>query len=340
MQHVTKHYRLKEFLYQSIFGVVLFLTYGINKHNETLHWYDIIFFLTYVSAAVCINYALIPKLFYKKKSWLFWSIITGILLALYGLEEFVLEPLFVGGKRAAYVSNIFYTLLGIAPYIFMMVGFKLALDAIEKQRKLEHLQLQVRDSELRFLKSQINPHFLFNNLNNLYAYAIENSSKTPTIILELSSVLRYMLYDCKADFVPLTKEIEHLKNFTALNELQIEDRGTINFNANITADAFCIAPLILTVFIENAFKHSMASQTENINIAIDVYVSPTGMLRFTCVNNFLDTSNNQNLSQGIGLENVQKRLALLYPKAHDLNIDIKTSTYSITLNMQLKESLC
>jgi Putative regulator of cell autolysis len=121
------------------------------------------------------------------------------------------------------------------------------------------LENSVKESELQFLKYQINPHFLFNNMNNLYAHAIENSSKTPEIILEFSAVLRYMLYECKARFVALEKEIEQLKNYINLNTLQIEGSGKVDYTINGMESGFQIAPLILMVFIENAFKHSASS---------------------------------------------------------------------------------
>lgn len=335
---IISQFRLKEFVSQIILFGVLFLMYALDKHHG-IQFYDFIFFAFYVSVATVINYVFLPKYFYTKKLWMFWILIVTILLTVFVVEEYVLEPILVGGDRGEYVSNIFFTLFSILPYLFMMVGFKLALDSWQKQQKLDELQTVIRDSELRFLKSQINPHFLFNNLNNLYSYAIENSSKTPSIILELSSVLRYMLYDCKEDFVPLHKEIEHLQNFTALNELQIEERGEIRFNENVASNKFVIAPLILSVFVENAFKHSAASQSENINISIDVNVNSSGLLTFSCVNSFSTMSNNANLSHGIGLDNVKKRLEILYPNNHNLTISTINSVYDVSLTVQLKEHI-
>jgi LytS/YehU family sensor histidine kinase len=195
----------------------------------------------------------------------------------------------------------------------------------------------VKESELQYLKSQINPHFLFNNLNNLYSYAIDNSPKTPSIILELSSVLRYMLYDCKENFVPLAKEIEHLKNFTQLSELQIENRGQVEFNVENIRSGHRIAPLILNVFVENAFKHSTASQSEDISIKIHINVTEAGMLEFECVNSYRPLKNTDNLSHGIGLQNVKKRLQLIYPNAHTLSIQETDSLYSVQLNIELKK---
>ena len=221
----------------------------------------------------------------------------------------------------------------------ILAGFKFAWDASIKQREVEELRTSVKESELQFLKSQINPHFLFNNLNNLYSYAIEQSPKTPSIILELSSVLRYMLYDCKEDFVVLRKEIEHLKNFTQLNELQIEHRGKVIFETDHIPAGYLIAPLILNVFIENAFKHSTASQSEGIFINIYIKLDKDGLLDFECKNSFRPITNTDNLSNGIGLENVKKRLQLLYHDAHTLQIKDTNNLYTVRLKMNLKSDL-
>jgi two-component system LytT family sensor kinase len=205
-----------------------------------------------------------------------------------------------------------------------------------KQREVEVLQSVIKESELQFLKSQVNPHFLFNNLNNLYAYAIENSPKTPEIILELSSVLRYMLYDCQVELVALTKEVEQMQNFINLNELQIEERGEIKIETKNIRGNYKIAPLILIVFIENAFKHSTASLTENIKIDISVELLDRGILKFICKNNHQPQSNTDNLTHGIGLANVRKRLELLYPNAHQLIITGDENWYEVDLEIGLK----
>jgi LytS/YehU family sensor histidine kinase len=225
----------------------------------------------------------------------------------------------------------------VLPVIAILSGFKFAWDAISSQSEVEKLRTSAQENELQFLKSQINPHFLFNNLNNLYSYAIDNSPKTPAIILELSSVLRYMLYDCKEKYVPLSKEIEHLKNYTQLSELQIENRGTVDFKTGITGSGYRIAPLILTVFVENAFKHSTASQSEDIFISVDITVSENGLLEFKCANSFRRETNTDDLSHGIGLQNVKKRLRLIYPRAHNLTIYETDTSYSVKLSIDLKK---
>lgn len=336
MKSSTNTIDTREWLFQGIFLLMLFLLFAIDRETPNIEVYEIVFFLVYVLFALIISYVIIPKFFYTKKYGLFALGVLGVFVAAYVTEEYILEPLFFDNLRAEHVSNFFYTLLEILPLIVTMVSFKLAWDAIQKQGEVEQLQMTAQESELRFLKSQINPHFLFNNLNNLYAYAIENSPKTPDIILELSSVLRYMLYDCKEDFVLLTKEIEHLKHFTALNELQIENRGDVSFTTSTVPNHFKIAPLILLMFIENAFKHSTSSQSNAIFIDINIDVSESGTLHFNCKNSFLANANNQSLSKGIGLENVKKRLQLLYPNQHELNISTENNIYDVSLILQLE----
>lgn len=336
MKQGFKNIETKEVLYQIMFLLALFFLYSFDKYSPKIELHKIIFFLHYVSVAMLISYSFLPLFFYTKKYLKLCIISIFILAYLYIMEEFVLEKIFFTNKRAEHVSNVFFTLLDIVPMVLAMVSFKLAWDANKKQREVERLQSSVQESELRFLKSQINPHFLFNNLNNLYSYAIENSPKTPSIILELSTVLRYMLYDCKEDYVPLYKEIEHLKHFTALNELQIENRGTVTFSTNRITNNFEIAPLILMVFIENAFKHSTASQSNNIIIDISIDITDEGTLHFKCKNSFLPNANNQSLTKGIGLKNVKKRLSLLYPNKHNLQITDVDNIYDINLTLELQ----
>ncbi|MGB0175995.1 MAG: sensor histidine kinase [Owenweeksia sp.] len=200
---------------------------------------------------------------------------------------------------------------------------------------MEQLQSVVKESELQYLRSQINPHFLFNNLNNLYAYALEQSPKTPEIILELSGVLRYMLYECQERYVSLSKEVEQLRNFVNLSRMQFEDRGEIRLSVKETGEDYQIAPLILPVFVENACKHSLSSQSDNISISIELSLKDNGELQFVCENTFSPESNTDRLSRGIGLENVQKRLELLYPDAYHLNINTTGNVYRVELYLQL-----
>lgn len=157
-------------------------------------------------------------------------------------------------------------------------------------------------------------------------------------VLELSAVLRYMLYDCQSDFVPLPREIQQLENYVALNQLQIENRGDIRFSKDIASLDFSIPPLILIVFVENAFKHSAGSQAADITIEIHVKVSADGKLTFVCTNNYARNYRPEGLAKGIGLENVRKRLDLQYPDEHTLDIQDNGRIFVTRLTMQLKKT--
>lgn len=327
----------KELFFQVVLHVLVLLFYSFDRENPGITFDQVIFFMVYAIAAAFITYFLMPRLLYRKKYWQFVGMVVLVLFVVILAEELLEVVFYPGTKRARIVPGIYFAIFDVLPIIAILAGFKFAWDAITSQNEVEKLKTTAQESELQFLKSQINPHFLFNNLNNLYSYAIDNSSKTPRIILELSSVLRYMLYDCKEKFVPLSKEIEHLKNFTQLSELQIEDRGTVEFSTEIIGSGYRIAPLILTVFVENAFKHSTASQSEDIFIRVDIKVSENGILDFECTNSFRRETNTDDLSKGIGLQNVIKRLKLIYPSAHNLSIEETDTLYSVRLNIQLKK---
>lgn len=323
-----------EILIQFGIGVVFFIVTSVARDSEVIRWERIVFLGNYFFAAMIVNYLLIPRFYHKKKYWQFiiGAVIVIILSIL--LEELVLEQILAPDTRGSRFSSILFTFIRMLPFIMLFVGFKFAWDGQKKQRELDTLKTAITDSQLQFLTSQINPHFLFNSLNNLYSYALEKSEKTPEIILELSSLLRYMLYDCREKRVPLSKEIKYLSDFVKLQSLQIEDRGEINFSKSGDFSDKSIAPLILIVFVENCFKHSTSSQSEKIKIDIDIKISGN-RLAFSAENTFSTQQNTESLSEGIGLQNVKTRLDLIYPDAHLLKINTDNNLYKVDLEITL-----
>ena len=183
MKRLFRNVEIKEWKFQAIVLVVLFFIYSFDKNNPSIGWDKLVFFIHYVLLAFIINYIFLPRFFYKKKYLYLFLAVTVLFVYAYFMEEYVLEKLFYRDHRGRKISNFFFTLLGIAPLVITMVSFKFAWDASKKQNQVEQLESSVKESELRFLKSQINPHFLFNNLNNLYSYAIDNSPKTPPTVV-------------------------------------------------------------------------------------------------------------------------------------------------------------
>jgi two-component system, LytTR family, sensor kinase len=329
----------REWIFQIIIHLLVF-HFVIMDHERgqlkyELHWYQLWFFMNYIWANLLISYVFMPRFFYRKK-YLQFGILTLLVLAgVLLIEEFLLDPIIFPDTRLADFKGVLLSSGKILSVLVALAGMKIAWDAIQRQRELDDLKVMVKESELSFLNSQINPHFLFNNLNNLYSYAVEKSPKTPEIILGLSGVLRYMLYECREATVLLTKEIEHLRNFIQLYELQIEGRGSVEFNTENIEDGYRISPLILNVFVENAFKHSQTGQSDQIKIAIAVTVDDRGELTFICQNNYHPVDAPQH---GIGLENVKKRLNLLYPEQYELNIDQTGEEFFVRLKIKLSKA--
>ncbi len=300
--------------------------------------FQVVFFLNYYLVNLVISYVFLPRFFYTKKYLKFSLYTLLVLLPMLFIEEYVLDVLFFPNTREPEFLDALSNIGNALPILLFLVGIKFARDAMLRQNELERLQVMMKESELNFLNSQINPHFLFNNLNNLYSLAVEKADEAPEIILGLSGILRYMLYECKELTVPLEKEIHHLKNFIQLYELQIEGRGEINFRTkNIDAD-LQIAPLILNVFLENTFKHSQAGLSEDIKIEVDAFVNLKEELEFSCVNNFKKPEIGTVEKNGIGLSNVRKRLELIYGGNYSLDIDEGPDQFKVELKIPLSRS--
>lgn len=324
----------REYLFLGLLIVLLFFLNSFDKGEPGLLIHNAVFLVNYILGAIFIDYVLIPRFLYRKKAWAFTFLVILVVILVVVIEEFVLEQLFFPHTRARGFSVI-HTLADVLPPMAFLVGYKFSWDAIQKQNRIETLSRMVAESELQFLNSQINPHFLFNNLNNLYAHALENSPKTPEIILQLSSIMRYMLYDCREKTVLLQKEIKNLEDFVQLGRLQLEGRGKISFKVEGQAGQLRIAPLILMVYVENAFKHASASELDDIQIYVSLSISKNA-LSFLCENNYSVKSNTENLTRGIGLKNVTGRLDLTYTDKYKLNILDRNNWYRVDLEMELE----
>lgn len=190
------------------------------------------------------------------------------------------------------------------------------------------------ETELKFLKSQINPHFLFNALNNIYTLTVIKSDVAPESLLRLSEMLRYMLYDSNEEKVPLSKEIAYLKNYTELFLLK-DSRGLdITLELDESRPDLPVAPLLFIPFIENAFKHSKIEDRESASVRIELQTGEQH-ITFSVLNTVPAAEFAKDHVGGIGLVNVRQRLDLLYPNRHELTIDQQTDHFHVTLNIDL-----
>ncbi|MEM9722624.1 MAG: histidine kinase, partial [Bacteroidota bacterium] len=199
MNSLTRFLRTnyREIFYQLTIVVVLFIFFSHNQEgteqvslSALFAPSKLAFFANYMMGAMVINYMLLPILYYKKKPFLSVVSVILVLVLIVLIDEFFLEQIYFPDTRGAYFPGISYTVIETLPIILIFTVFKFAWDFQRKEREIDKLKSLAQESEIKFLKSQVNPHFLFNNLNNLYAKVLKNSPTTPNIILELSSVLR------------------------------------------------------------------------------------------------------------------------------------------------------
>jgi len=203
---------------------------------------------------------------------------------------------------------------------------------LRKQQEWMRAEKEKVTAELQLLKAQVHPHFLFNTLNNIYSFSLENSPKTPGLILKLSSLLSYMLYDCKEEEVLLEKEIEVMKNYIDLEKERYANRIEISLNIEGDIKDKYIAPLLLLPFLENAFKHGTSEQLEKPWLSMDIAVK-LNSLRCKIANSkneFVPFSQN-----GIGIHNIQKRLQFLYPGKHELKMNDEENFFVVSLLIEL-----
>ena len=207
-------------------------------------------------------------------------------------------------------------------FIWMLFRYK------NQQEEVERITQERTKMELQFLKSQVNPHVLLNNLNTIYAYSIDKPSETPDLILKLSDNLKHVLYGSDTDKIPLEKELSFIDNYIYFQEIRTQGIKTIVYQKDIDTTNHTIAPLLLITIIENAFKHSIVDSV--INIRIEVL---DGVLKCTCKNDYNKDKSKSEV--GIGLQNLTKRLELLYKDKHELIID-ESRQFEVSLKIDLR----
>jgi LytS/YehU family sensor histidine kinase len=214
-------------------------------------------------------------------------------------------------------------------FVFMLL--KLLKDQLLIQKRTLSLEKEKAETELKLLKTQLNPHFLFNTLNNIYSLSLSNSPVTSTSIGRLSEILDYLLYRCDSPYVPVSGEIHLLKNYIGLEKLRYDERLKIEFTCQVS-EQVQIAPMILLSILENAFKHGTGNDAGKPVIRIDLHAD-RNLLTFKVVNTFQakDAVNAGN----IGLSNLTRQLDLLYPQKHMLLIEQSENLFIVDLKLNL-----
>lgn len=331
---------------------IFFLFFYVSNKSENENYYDFIFIYSWkILAQAFVGYGLIywiiPQTLNKKRYLLFMISSLGWLYLIFALlmilKYYYLEPKFpnfftdwLGHKMTIperlTSAKLILRELSFITYPVIILGF---ISFNRKQQRLLKLEEEKKSMELKVLKNQLNPHFLFNTLNNLYTLTLKKDDKAPEVIAKLSEILDFVLYRCNENYVSIEKEIVLIENYIALEKLRYnENRLDILFTKNIQ-ESNKISPLIVLTFIENAFKHGVINETEKAVIRLHLE-SKKGEIVFSIKNTkpqneFTRISDKSK----IGLENVQKQLDLLYPKKHQLQIEETQTNFKIKLCLYL-----
>ena len=334
-------------------GIRFIISLNQNATNDILTE-NLLAFTFQVLLIVGLVYYTAPKFLFKRKFVLFsitsiiaivvFSSILSSLFVPIEAQEFSPPPEFLHPPelsplapplRNAPPRFLIHSLMLTISYILAIIieGF-IFLKAREEETILSNnANLQ---NELKLLKLQINPHFLFNSLNNIYTLAGIDSNKTQKSIINLSNMLRYVLYECDQETVLLNKEIEYIENYLKLFALKSSKIYPISTQFNIVNNAITIAPMLIIPFIENALKHSNINSSDGsfINIKID---ADANEINFEVENSLPKTKIIKDEVGGIGLENVKKRLTILYPNKHQLMVSENENSFYVKLNLKYNE---
>ena len=324
-------------------GVWLFFIYFFS-HNlpNTIYVTWSASFLLPISmlATYYTNYYLLPKYLFKRKYLPFIGHSLVILVISIYLVQLVIFDnfMFTSGARSVDMPKNFIFVLVLVYLVVGFVGFAKLVSynartlAVNKQLENENLEnsLKLKEQELQYLKKQIHPHFLFNTLNTIYSFALRKSEKTPEIILKLSNLLDYILYQVQKPLVPLTEEIAHLQEYISLEKIRFGDSLDVQFVAEGMDENVSIPPMLFIPLVENAFKHG-AIVNGKLTVVINIRYND-GELSCSVYNGIKDSQPSH--INGLGLSTVERRLKLLYKDNYTLQIDRTEAYFSISLFIQ------
>jgi len=306
------------------------LVYAIAKHVINIFFYSIIVYFNL--------YYLIPAYLTQRTLVTYTLLLILSVVIITPIKALVYYFLFAGSP--VYREYVTFN----QQYIFALMFFiaagstvlKITYDWLWHQRDRKDLETEKMQSELKFLKSQINPHFLFNTLNSIYALTLKKSDKAPEIVIKLSEMMRYMLYECNERQVPLHKEVQYIRNYVDLEMLRQGQKVRIDFRVEGDIRDQKIAPLIFTPFLENSFKHGVNQISEGfVDILLEVQEKNVILQIENSKPSRQQVVNHRKPSGGIGLANVRRRLELLYPDAYDLKITDSSDRYKVHLDVEL-----
>lgn len=332
-------------LHLSFWGVYLsFFFYQISSRVRELDW-DVAFgraafHVFFNMVAAYMNYFIFLPRFLERRKISRYVLEFGVPFVILIVIRVILQRYLADGYT--YTEHYFYTNLHIvqitATSLFIVIFvsmLRFAKDWFELEARKKEVENEKLTAELGFLKEQINPHFLFNTLNNLYYLAYTKSENTTEVIAKLSQMMRYMIYESNHPQVPLSKEIEYMQNYISLERLRLNNQIPISFDVSGDTAAAKIAPLILITFLENAFKHGVDANNADSWVKVNIRVSDNSCWYSVENSKRMDGAVANPEKSGIGLRNVMRRLELSYPGNFDIKVNDDANRYKVELQLRL-----
>jgi two-component system, LytTR family, sensor kinase len=324
------------FFWLMVFGIWYYLRYQDYSTSQIALAITAIKVVALALLVYITNYILIERFLYRKKyvafvTFFIFAILASSAIKVFLMGEILGEPALFSMdnlKRKFYenvISDFFLVLAGAA--------IKLIFDYLKMQQRLVEVAKEKAETELNFLKSQINPHFLFNSLNSVYFLIRKDNPDAREALHKFSEMLRYQLYEVYGDKIPIEKEVSYLKDYVHLQQLRKDEKYTVQFNCSPEVKGFAIEPLLLIPFVENAFKHISSFNDKTNFVKVDLKRS-NGIFSFSVENSKENLAGTEQKG-GIGMNNVRRRLELLYPGKHELKIEETIDRFSVQLNLEL-----
>ena len=287
-------------------------------------------------------YFLVPQFLVRKRYILYILITAGCVIAYSYCNHYLLSNVpenWLPDSMRLFIERLkpSYDILEGVIVVLLTYALKYTLIAFVTQNELLKLQHEKLQLELNALKSQVNPHFLFNTLNNLYSLTLKNSAKSSEVVLKLSDIMRYVLYQSDEFKVPIQKELDFIQNYVELQRIRYNENYQIAFTINGNINGQIVAPLLLIDFIENAFKHGLDKRFNDGFVNIEIKIDQQE-LNFSILNSkgHADDGSMLQNKNGIGLVNIKRRLELMYPGNYELYINDKNEDFEVTLKLKLQ----
>ncbi|MGB5817951.1 MAG: histidine kinase [Saonia sp.] len=338
---MKKPYRIKEiYIHITVWFCLLLFPMGISYVQLGNFETGFLYRMLLTPILVYMNYlVLVPKLLLRRRVSAY-MVISILMLVVFNISAntflpsppFDTMPEFSELAKIAPIKNLPYVMTAITSLSFFLLGGILGLtkDFYKRENRNKEKEARRKETELQFLRAQLNPHFLFNSLNSIYSLVRNKSNEAPEAVITLSELMRYMLYEAKQESVPLIKEIDYIKNFVALQILRLSDSENVKLKISGDYNNKTIPPLLLIPFVENAFKYGTDFKGKT---DVNMYFDITDDKLLFKIKNKIGPYRKDISNSGIGLENIKTRLELLFPKSHMLHIIKKNGYYDVALEL-------